>query len=261
MKNNLLVRFSKAKWFFALWCSILLLITLVFYRAFGLEPGVSASGHPLWIRGLSYALVVFGALFLVEYSFDQLARVYRRLLQFLVSYYLVFCTLNFFWFGIDWQWSSATSLFIDYSLFWLPVLFLDWLFTKSSSKSDFPLAIRDKLIFKDEQGKTELRIRANDLRYIKSDGNYVEVFYQDENQLQRKLLRQKLKNCLEEYPQDLFQIHRSYLVAPAAIEEVFWHSKQASLELKGGVKLKIGQAFQQDLKSHLSKAWNLDSHS
>jgi len=261
MKNNLLVRFLNTKWFFAIWISLLLIVVLLFYRAFGLEPGLSASGHKLWQRGLGYALVVFTTVILGEYSFESRSKIKRRIGQFLLSYYILFCCLNFFWLGMDWQWTSALDLLKDYSLFWILVIIIEWLLIRLSEDGpktdDLPL----KFLFKDEQAKTEIRIRKEDLRYIKSDGNYVEVHYQDEGQVQRKLLRQKLKNCREQYPRELIQIHRSYLVSPLAIEEVFWHSKQASLALKGGLKLKIGQAYQADLKKYLSDIDARASHS
>ncbi len=71
-----------------------------------------------------------------------------------------------------------------------------------------------KLTITDEEGKEKLHLELEQLLYIAAAENYVEVFYLENNQLRKKLLRNTLQEIVEKLaPFDaIFRCHRSYLI-------------------------------------------------
>ncbi len=249
MKNNPFVRFWIQPRQHPFRAALLLFVFLWWYRAFGIETGLSASGHTLIQRAGIYAFVLFVAATLLRDSFAIEKVRYQFLLVYLVGLYFMFTGLNFFWLGGDWRWDSLASLALDFGLFWLIWIAIEFLLLRQQPKAEkHSTAIQ----FKDETGRNELRLEIKRLQYLKSEGNYLEVHYLHEGELQIKLLRLKLKTVLEQNSNVLVQIHRSYLVVLDHIEQVNWHSKSPSLLLEGGIQLKIGLAFQEHLKQRLS---------
>lgn len=91
------------------------------------------------------------------------------------------------------------------------------------------LAIKDALFIKDEY--QYVKIVLSDIDYIKSDGNYVEIFSQGS----KRVLKETLKNMEAKLPQgDFFQAHRSYLVNVHKIESITGNSVKV-----GGTELPI----------------------
>ncbi len=68
--------------------------------------------------------------------------------------------------------------------------------------------------FKDENGKIMLAIKPTQLLLLKSENNYTAVFFSQNEQVEKKLIRtnlKKLESELTEFPY-LLRIHRSYMV-------------------------------------------------
>lgn len=87
--------------------------------------------------------------------------------------------------------------------------------------------------FKDENGKIKFSVLAKDLLLLESTDNYVSVFYILNNKVQRKLLRNTLKN-LEEMFKDSSTIrcHRSFVVNSQNIEFMQKEGKKLNLKVK-----------------------------
>jgi hypothetical protein len=76
-----------------------------------------------------------------------------------------------------------------------------------------PAQVQDLIELPDEQGQIQLKIPANQLRYLQSAMNYVEVYYLDNGQLRKELLRNTLKNMEAHLPSPPFlRTHRSFIV-------------------------------------------------
>lgn len=72
----------------------------------------------------------------------------------------------------------------------------------------------EKIKLKGELSNDHLELELQQLLYIQSEGNYSNIYYQEANQLQTKLLRISLKNIenqLQEYP-SILRCHRSFIV-------------------------------------------------
>lgn len=94
------------------------------------------------------------------------------------------------------------------------ILFRWFIFT------DKPIAEK-KITLTGDNKLDVLHIRMEDLIGISSADNYVEVNYLKDDQLEKKLLRNTLKNVHNDLPQ-LIKVHRSHLVNPVHIVE--WKS-------------------------------------
>lgn len=76
------------------------------------------------------------------------------------------------------------------------------------------MAMKDCIFVKDDYAFVKLKV--SDIRYLKSDNNYVEIYVKDK----MKLVRCKLKEVQEFLPADRFiQIHRSHIVNVEKIEK------------------------------------------
>lgn len=92
----------------------------------------------------------------------------------------------------------------------------------------------DIIALEGENGKTELQLRPEELLFLKSDGNYVEVFFLDDSGFtQKKLLRNRLKALHKQLPADrFFQCHKSYVVNLRQILNVEGNARNLELLLQ-----------------------------
>jgi len=89
--------------------------------------------------------------------------------------------------------------------------------------------------FSSEGGKEEFEIRLQDLLFIKSVDNYVEIYRTENDQIKRIFLRSSLKRIeqdLKDHPY-LFKCHRAFLVNIKNISRVAGNSQGYQLIFKG----------------------------
>ncbi|MEP0264302.1 LytTR family DNA-binding domain-containing protein [Dokdonia sp.] len=99
----------------------------------------------------------------------------------------------------------------------LPILiFLRWFLNRKA-----PTKPVTKITLTGENKLDILQIYITDLISVSSADNYIEVSYLKDNLLQKKLLRNTLKNIHEETP-SLLKVHRSHLINPIHFKE--WKS-------------------------------------
>lgn len=96
-----------------------------------------------------------------------------------------------------------------------------------------PIAPSSGILLKAENGTIELQVNPLQLIYLKSDGNYVEVFYtKSAGELKKKLIRNRLKNLLEQLPEStFFRCHKSYAVNADHIISVNGNARNFELSL------------------------------
>lgn len=89
------------------------------------------------------------------------------------------------------------------------------------------------IVFKDENGKIKFSVLAKDLLLLESTDNYVSVFYVQQNKVQRKLLRNTLKNLEEMLKENaILRCHRSFMVNPANVEFMQKEGKKLNIKIK-----------------------------
>lgn len=80
----------------------------------------------------------------------------------------------------------------------------------------FPFGKR--MSFFDEKGRLRMKLRSSSVVYIKSEANYVNVFYVEWGKLKHFMLRTTMKSLKSEcLVHGLFRCHRSYYVNPKRI--------------------------------------------
>ena len=83
------------------------------------------------------------------------------------------------------------------------------------------------------------KVYLKELKYIKSDGNYLEFYTQD-----KKLTdRNKLKTVLNELPPNFIQIHRSYIINKNYISSI----NSTSLLVDYNIEIPISRTFKKNL--------------
>lgn len=93
--------------------------------------------------------------------------------------------------------------------------------------------VRELLILNGENNKVVLAIKYNQLLYIKSAGNYLEIFYLKGEKSNKELIRMSFKE-LDSIIQDpkVVRIHRSYMVNTAHINAVKKTKKGYTLSIQ-----------------------------
>lgn len=89
------------------------------------------------------------------------------------------------------------------------------------------------IVFVGENEKPELQLVPNQISYMKSDGNYVDVIYTDEKEMsQKKLIRNRLKTLFEMLPEDrFFHAHKSFVINMNRVTELRGNARNLEVRM------------------------------
>jgi hypothetical protein len=134
---------------------------------------------------------------------------------------------------------TLLSIWLPYSFAILIVYYKNQREEIESLKSNLVKPNEKRLIvFKDENGKIKFSVQATDLLLLESTDNYVSVFYILQNKVQRKLLRNSLKNMEEMLKENsVVRCHRSFMVNITNVEFMQKEYKKFNLKIKHFEKL------------------------
>ncbi|WP_188443243.1 LytR/AlgR family response regulator transcription factor [Planktosalinus lacus] len=91
----------------------------------------------------------------------------------------------------------------------------------------------DKIVLVAENNKIALQVTPIDVCFIKSEGNYVEVFYYQNQKIQKELIRNSLKTIEEQVADfDFFRCHNRFLVSLHHIQKVEGNARNFELILE-----------------------------
>lgn len=129
--------------------------------------------------------------------------------------------------------NTALVLLLPYSVLWLYFSWHDKKNKLEQLEHDPKLAGQSSLVsFNDERGKLRLSVKQNDLLYIESADNYVNIHYQEKQRHTSYLLRHTLKKLENELPEEGFiRCHRSYLINITLINTIKREKSGLFLEL------------------------------
>lgn len=93
----------------------------------------------------------------------------------------------------------------------------------------------EKVCLLGENSKDKLEVNSSDLIYITSTGNYIQAFYQKDNELKNILLRNTLKQTEDQLKENhsMIKCHRAFLVNKNKIVRVKGNSQGLRLILEG----------------------------
>ncbi|WP_298418112.1 LytTR family DNA-binding domain-containing protein [uncultured Kordia sp.] len=87
---------------------------------------------------------------------------------------------------------------------------------------------------KEENGKVALLVHAPEIICLQSDGNYVEVFFEENQIITKKLIRNRLKNLEEQLPKTIFfRCHNRFLINGNCIVTIEGNARNLELTLRG----------------------------
>ena len=118
-----------------------------------------------------------------------------------------------------------------------------------------------KVLFEGENEKPVAFLDADKIAYLKAEGNYVEIFHQEGSpHLKRVLVRNRLKNCLQQLPESqFFQCHKSFVVNTHWITEIEGNARNLELVLKySDITLPVSRSRVPELESFLDRAAALE---
>ncbi|MCB0705907.1 MAG: LytTR family transcriptional regulator [Saprospiraceae bacterium] len=225
---------------FGLVSGFLVFYFLYFFEAYGIQKGLSYSGHTHLFRCLSFGALTFGYLTAFETWFKSKFHVtnfiYLALwyigLVFLGSQ-LIFILFNFFWNWQEWNLEAYALIIKEFPL--MMVLPLSFYLILKTITAPQKLKI-SYLSFQSENGKDQLKVKLQDFLYANSSENYIAISYYSNGESKQHLIRKPLKVLEQElkaYP-EIQKSHRSYLVNS--------HNIQSVKQIKGKVYLKVKEA-------------------
>lgn len=103
----------------------------------------------------------------------------------------------------------------------------------SLAQKNVDLSLPEKIALKSENKKIALQIDPINLFFAKSEGNYVEVFYYQNQKVQKQLIRNSLKAIEEQLSiSDFFRCHNRFLINLLHIQKVEGNARNFEIVLE-----------------------------
>lgn len=226
-------------------------IVLYFYEGFGIDQGVSFSGHTLVERVLLFMIGVSATFALNEAVILPRVNTSSLLKRSLWVLWEVLSAASVTFVLFDYFWNFTETSFYSYFLLLsemtsvLIVPFILYFLVDTKTKST-----EDKMIFTSTNGKETITISPNKLLYLKSDDNYVKIIFLSGNEIRNALLRKKLSDAEKEFPQ-LIRVHRSYLINPLTVLKVDMKSKAKKVHFETNESVPVSNSFISNLEEKL----------
>ena len=244
------------RWFITIGAALFTFVVLYVYKAYDIQQGVSASGHTLLVRAGYFALGSFGAFFINEFLIRDhvLAPESSRTRFFIFRIWEIFFGANvtFILFNVFWNWDELYwfgyfLLLFEYTfIVIIPVVMTGLIFRRPTSEF-----VPEMVDFFAENKKSKISILSNALLYIKSEDNYVELFYLSKDIVKSELLRNSLKAIEDSFANSghLVRCHRSYMINPAQIVKVVDKKPQPVIDLGHSITIPVSGKYLDSMKA------------
>lgn len=233
---------NRYRWTVTTLTGLFMFVVLYLYRAYHIDALPAFTGHNVLFRALAHSLIVSFVFYLTEFHLSKYIRVNERfkliitaLAATFIGLNITFLTFNYFYHWTELYWSSYLKFLYEYPLVLLFPVTLSILIHRiriyASSKPN------NLIVFTSENQKEQFQLKARNLLFIKSAGNYVEVHFLTGQEVKRQLIRKSLKSIEEEHPSSPFieRCHRSYLINPLNIDHTNWTSHHIEISISGRV--------------------------
>ena len=222
--------------------------------------------------GITFIVLLFSFLVvpnILKSQFDFDKWTIKKNVIFIVIQFLIITILNWIYNStigkeITEQHSLFFFVFITVSVGLIPTLFLIYFIEKNLSRKNqhiatsFSKSIQDRTN-KSENSKIKLLSLNNDetivtelkqLICIKSEGNYLKVFFMVENEIKSKLIRNSIKNIEEQLIvfKNIIRCHRSYIVNLDMVSKISGNARNFNLHIeKLGFEIPVSRSFPKEI--------------
>lgn len=148
--------------------------------------------------------------------------------------------------------SRAANVAVLPVLIYLIFLYFKW---KDSYRSILEKGISAEnqtrqILLKGENKDDRIETDLAHVLYLQAHDNYVMLYLEDEDKVQRHILRSTLKDLQQQLGDEAFpKVHRSYVVNRSKIEEIKGNKSKANLKISGTDKLiPLGRSFYDRIK-------------
>ena len=239
--------------------STLSIFFLIFFILFFLQPfdniihGYTVIG---FLRTLSYAFTASMVFFLCESYLRDVVRKnktgYFPMLWYLIELLIIATAI----FLCKEAWSGFKEFYFSMYLLMLyrvtiigliPILLLmviNYAYEKRA-------VANTKILLKSNDVNPEyLSLLLNNVLYLTSEDNYTILFYQNKQEIQKKILRGSLSFFEKQVTIPLMRVHRSHIVNLLSIEKVDINSQGGELTFTNQIVLKISRKYITAFKEH-----------
>jgi hypothetical protein len=226
---------TKGKWKLILITGVLAFVFTNIFEPFGIYNSVDKSEFDIFLE-INIAIVgVVASLCFSQFFIRNVFRLASFTYLTIIFWFLVESIII----GIIW---TALTLIIDgssllfFDLWFSTILeaifliglpyFTSIVYLSSNEKNKTFTHLQDQLnkekidpntliSFKENSHKTKLSLRLGDLFYVESSDNYVLIFYSNGDKLEKRVLRNSIKQLEQELiPYEIIRCHRSYMINP-----------------------------------------------
>ncbi|WP_075342266.1 LytR/AlgR family response regulator transcription factor [Tenacibaculum agarivorans] len=222
---------------------------LYFFGAYGIQKGISYSGHSHFFRSSCFGLLTFGYLTVFEMLIKPkitITSIRDKVLWYISLVILgsqfIFILFNYFWNWQEWNVEAYLLIVKEFPLMMvMPFTFyliVERFVGGKKEKTNY-------IVFKSENNKDQLKIKIEDFLYVNSSGNYITVCYATNNTVKEHLIRKTLKFLEKELVvfSKIKRCHRSYLINTSNIQTIKEIKGKVFAEMKG-VRVPVSKQYQ-----------------
>lgn len=243
---------SKEQWLLVFSAGFFLFFVLYFYEGFGIPKGISDTGHGLLFRAASFGVQASFLIFINEW----LLRPYIKLKTFahqlgwycwelVVIWHFTYLLINLYWSWDSFSWFAYFDLLGELtSVMIIPYTLIE-IYKRVRNKSLESSQISEKLIFEAENLRERVTIASDEFLYISSHDNYVDIFYQQNDEVKHKTLRSSLKQIEAAHSDNpaILRCHRSYIINADKVIHFTESSRNSKVELPKRIKIPVSKKY------------------
>ncbi|MEH0154325.1 hypothetical protein V6R21_09270 [Limibacter armeniacum] len=215
-QSQLKAHFSKylQPWLKSILTGFFMFFVLFIYKGYNIQQGFSFSGHSLLFRSIA-----FGLLTSLSFAFHEfyiaprlhLSNWKQQLIWLVWEIFFganaIFLLFNYFWNWQEFYWNGYFLMLMEFTFVMIFPLLISWALTKNLKgfeiKTITGSPTSNMLFFESDNNKQQLSIKPENLLYLKSEDNYVAIYFISNQKLQHELFRNSLKNIEAIYPTPL----------------------------------------------------------
>jgi hypothetical protein len=112
--------------------------------------------------------------------------------------------------------------------------------------------VKEEIVIQSNIINEVFKVDVSDIVYLKSDQNYISIYYIENEKLKSYLLRISLVNALKQITSEhIFRCHRSYVVNINRIEKITGNAQSLKIQLTQNCVVPVSRSFIKEFKTKL----------